>query len=183
MKACRLLVSVLSVCLISNTLSKPMLAMFFKAPIKEDKPFGYFIENIGQWNSEIHFMTYLGAKQIIFFDAGFSVYDTHSKSNTPYKLQSSSFQIFGKELLSSSSSYFYGQDPKQWRPKARHFAKVLYQSKTEGTSIEYSINSCKEARPSTWRLDARIFSPRAARRKQWEGFEVSAACFGSVVHL
>ena len=118
-----------------------MLAMFFKAPIKEDKPFGYFIENIGQWNSEIHFMTYLGAKQIIFFDAGFSVYDTHSKSNTPYKLQSSSFQIFGKELLSSSSSYFYGQDPKQWRPKARHFAKVLYQSKTEGTSIEYSINS------------------------------------------
>jgi hypothetical protein len=141
MKACRILLCVLSVVLVWYSQDIHRSSMHFKAFIAKDKDIGYFTENIGQWNSEIQFMTHIGSKQIVFYDTGFSVYDTHSKSNTPYKLQSSSFQILGKELLPSSSSYFYGQDPGQWRSKARHYAKVLHQSKTDGTSIEYSINS------------------------------------------
>lgn len=141
MKTCRLLAGVLSVCLIWNAPNQ------FLPPIHSDlidpknSPLAFFTENIGQWNPQIRFMTSMGPYHIFFLKESFVVLNKLTHNQEKYQLKASDIQILASGQLASSSSFYYGQNPGQWKTKARHFSKLLHQNKSNGAGIEYQINS------------------------------------------
>ncbi|HKF23255.1 MAG TPA: choice-of-anchor D domain-containing protein [Candidatus Angelobacter sp.] len=75
---------------------------------------------------------------------------------------SSSARVEGAELLQGISNYFAGSDPKQWRTKVPHFARVVYRGVYPGVDVvfygeqgrlEYDYVLAPGADPSRLRLE------------------------------
>jgi hypothetical protein len=172
MKTCRLLAGVLSVCLIWNVSNQTSPAFYSNTPKTKNDMLAFFTENIGQWNPQIRFMTSMGPYHIYFLEKSLVVYNQLTHDQTRYMIDSPDIQILGREILDSSSSFFYGQKVKQWKSNAKHFAKLLHQSQTNGTSIEYYISSkgltgtTRQTQAMSSSLEIEVYSSNAFQQTQ-----------------
>lgn len=118
--------------------------------INESIKTGYFIENKGQWDDDVLFVTQtdfgkvgLGSQKLMFNIH--EVSNVHSGENqlhvVEFEFMDSELQsLAGMNELVLKNNYFFGNDPSKWITGARTFQSVVYNNIWDGIDLKYYFN-------------------------------------------
>lgn len=109
-----------------------------------------FTENLGQWNSRVHYEVQLHDAALFFESEAITValreHMTHPGGGAglphchAYKMHfigATSVLPAGHERMAGYSNYFHGNDPSRWRCNVGSFAAVRYDELYPGISLEF----------------------------------------------